>query len=780
MKSTQWSIILACIAVFIASCSNKKTRMIDEVNIIPNPQSITMNEGHFILTSETTVNIDKERFAPTLLKQYLKEISTSTEDAITLKCDITSKSNSIIVTFDPKMEDEAYNLNISSNKITIKASSDAGAFYALQTIKQIIPSDLNGCQQIAFPCLKISDKPAYKWRGYMLDVSRHFFPIENLYKVVDEISTLKLNRFHIHFADDQGWRIEIESYPELNRIGSWRVDYINTDETKSNWWGRPVQKEGEKATYGGFYTKKQLKEFIKYAQAKNIEIIPEIDVPGHSQEILASYPFLSCFPEKKYHVATGGVAKDNTICPSNPKSYEFLDTVIGEVAEIFPSKYIHIGGDECNKSNWNSHTECKNFMHKHHLKDAHELQSYFIKEVEKIVNSKGKQLIGWDEILEGGLSPNATVMSWRGEKGGIAAAQQHHDVIMAPNYANYLDLKQGQPNYEPNLGYSKCLLSTCYNYKVIPNNLSPDQAKHILGVEACLWTESISDWSKYEYMTYPRLFAVAENGWTDEKNQNFDNFIKRLRVQLKKLDKKQMRYAKSVFNPRINHHGVGDKIMIELGAELNTPEIHYTLDGTTPTVQSPLYKKPIALDETKTIKAGIFNDGKLLGDIIEDQFNVHKAKKAKVINLDTANNTKQKVKTEILTDLSYGLLDFRGDNHWCTFNKDMNIELQLPNTTNVSKVNLATLQFTHQTYYMPISVSIEASTNGKDFKKIGFLDCKKQALVQGREIKHLSIPCKASDVKYIRIHAQNIGKIPEGHSKSGRQAKIKIDEIVVL
>ncbi|QZT37596.1 family 20 glycosylhydrolase [Halosquirtibacter xylanolyticus] len=777
MKKTQWCVVLVCIVISLMSCKKNDTLTVNEVNIIPNPQSLTIQNGHFKLSSKTTINIDLDKFNPILQNQFHKEIDSSSLSILDLKVNPNSKSNSIILSYDAQIEDEAYELLITEENINIKASSNAGAFYALQTIKQMIPAEMLGCKQVNIPCLEISDKPAFKWRGYMLDVSRHFFPIKNLYEVIDHISSIKMNRFHIHLADDQGWRIEIDSYPQLNKIGSWRVDYINTDESKSNWWGRPAQKEKDKATYGGYYTKKELKALIKYAQEKHIEIIPEIDVPGHSQEILASYPFLSCFPDKKYHVATGGVFKDNTICPSNPKSYEFLDAIITEVAEIFPSKYLHIGGDECNKKNWNSHTQCKNFMHQHHLKDAHELQSYFIKQVEKIVNSKGKELIGWDEIIQGGLSPNATVMSWRGEKGGINAAKQGHDVIMAPNYANYLDLKQGQPNYEPNLGYSSCLLSTCYNYHVIPKNLNPEQAKHILGTEGCLWTESISDWNKWAYMTFPRIYAVAENGWTNEEQQNFDHFIQRLRVQLKKLDKKNIRYAKSVFNPRIYHKGVGNKIEIKLDSELNSPEIHYTLDGTSPTKQSPLYKKPITIDQTSILKAGIFKDGELLGNIIQDQFIIHDAKDAKVINLNTDN---KKIGLETLVDLSYGLLDFRGDNHWCTFDNNMDVEIQLCKSINISKVQFAALRFTHQRYYLPTSITIEGSSDGINFKQIGHLNCKEQAIIQGRDIENLSIPCKASNIKYVRVHAKNITKIPKSHSKQGQHAKLRIDEIVIL
>lgn len=758
-----------------AGCNVKEKIKNDAIQIIPKPAKVVAGKGYFELNENSVLNA--EQF-PDVQNRFLDEIREET--GLNLKATGKKTNNYIAIKKLEGLDKEEYLLKVSKKGITIKTSTSAGAYYALQTIKQLIPVDAKEEKSILIPAVEISDQPEFAWRGYMLDVSRHFFGKERIKEMLDLMAELKLNRFHWHLTDDQGWRIEIKKYPKLTAIGAWRVDYTIHDETLNDWWGRPVQKEGETATYGGFYTQEDIREIVAYAQERHIEILPEIDVPGHSLEILAAYPNLACEPERTYYVGTGGVLKDNALCPSNPHVYEFLEDVLGEVMELFPSNYIHIGGDECNKEGWRKHDRCQSFMQDKGLADERELQSYFIRQVEKIVNAKGKKLIGWDEILEGGLAPNATVMSWQGEEGGIAAAKDGHDVIMTPMAYNYLDLKQGQSESEPNLGYKELLLSTCYNYKVIPEALNGEEKKKVLGLQGNLWTESVSDWGKLTYMTFPRLYAVAENGWTAEEDQNFDDFIERLKPQLKRLDAKGIRYAKSVFNPWIHQKGNGSTIEITLETELASAEIRYTLDGSEPEENSRLYTEPFILSETKTIKTALFEDGKRLGDVIENSFPVHKAAGAKVIYNHPFAQRDEAAKDFALTDLNYGQVEVDGDKNWQGFYDNFDVTIEFNKPTDIDRVLINTMRLTIFGIYPPTQFEIFGSTDGETFTKIGYVDLEDIALIQGRNRIKTVINCQADNIQKLRVKAKLLDVIPVGHHMAGNKAYLQIDEIVVL
>jgi len=761
--------------LFLGFLGCQKVNTIKDINIIPKPVELNIGIGNFELSENTRLLVGSFEV---LQNRFVEEIKKET--GFQLKLTDKVQNNCIEIQFVENLLEEEYQLIVKKQGITIKSSTSAGAYYALQTIKQLIPVNSNNNNKYLIPSVEILDKPAFAWRGYMLDVSRHFFGKEKIKEALDFMAELKLNRFHWHLTDDQGWRIEIKKYPKLTQVGAKRVDYTITDESLNDWWGRPFQKEGEKATYGGFYTQEDIKEIIAYAKERHIEILPEIDVPGHSQAILAAYPEISCDPKRKFYVATGGVLGDNALCASNPKTYTFLEDVLAEVIDLFPLDYIHIGGDECNKSGWKHHEDCQRFIKEKGLGNEHELQSFLIKQVEKMLNNKGKNMIGWNEILEGGLAPNATVMSWQGEKGGIVAAKAGHNVIMTPMEYNYLDLKQGQSESEPNLGYSEALLSTCYNYKVIPEGVTEAEADRIMGIQGNLWTESIADWSKVTYMTFPRLFAIAENAWTLESLQNFEDFIKRLQPQLRRMDAKGIRYAKSVFNPWIHQKGYGKSIEITLASELHSPEIRYTLDGTDPTESSMLYSVPFTLTETKTIKTAIFKNGKRLGDIIENTFPIHKAAGAKVVYNHPFSKNDEAAKEWALTDLNYGQIEVAGDNNWQGFYDDFDVTIELDNPTDIEEVVINTLRLTIFGIYPPMQIEVFGSTDGNIYKKLGDKDLSKEAVVQGRNRIICRIPCPALGIKKIRVKATLLAPIPIGHHKSGSKSYLKIDELILL
>lgn len=543
------------------------------MGIVPAPVSIKKGTGEFVLSNQTVLFADSATKAVSFFTDYLKEkLNLRNELKIG---DAGSAANSIVLTSKgtDNLPDQGYRLTITPQQIII-AGKGAGLFYGIQTVLQLIP--VNREASIKIPCAQIEDYPRFGYRGLMLDVCRHFFSVEFIKKTIDLMAYYKLNNFHWHLTDDQGWRIEIKKYPRLTEIGSQRAQTVI-----GNYHDRTPQ-QFDNTPYGGYYTQDQIRDVVKYAADRYINVIPEIEMPGHCMAALAAYPELSCDPNKTYKVyETWGVVHD-VYCPSD-KTFDFLQDVLTEVMDLFPSKYIHIGGDEVPKDAWKNSAFCQHLIKKLKLKNEEELQSYFIQRVEKFVNSKGRSIIGWDEILEGGLSPNATVMSWRGEAGGIAAAQQNHNVIMTPGSGGlYLDHSQGKTGEPVGIGgYSP--LDKTYSYNPTPAALTPDQQKFIIGVQANLWTEYIPTDKKVEYMLYPRLLALSEVAWSPLANKSFKDFSEvRLPSQLAFLDKSNYDYR---VPPAIGSQDTimfGSQLKVDLKPSVAGAKVYYTIDGYTP------------------------------------------------------------------------------------------------------------------------------------------------------------------------------------------------------
>ena len=537
-------LLLSTISLFF--CKQQETEVVTgDTAIIPLPVQLQTQPGFFTIDSQTAIKSDSFPNTPfdpwKIFMQVFKKKSGYSIPIEQNKISNTDEQHLILVIHSPEITNpEGYSLKVSPGSIVIKASTESGVYYAVQTLRQMMRLDAIGDvarneRSWKIPAVDIKDEPSFHYRGLHLDVCRHIMPLEFVLKYIDLLSYYKMNRFHWHLTDDQGWRIEIKQYPKLQEIAAWR------DQTLIGHAGDTTKKfDGQR--HGGYFTQEQVKQVVAYAADRNVMVIPEIEMPGHAQAAIAAYPELGCTNKQIKVAETWGVFYD-VFCP-NEVTFTFLQNVLDEVMPLFPGPYIHIGGDECPKKQWKESAFCQQLMKEQGLENANELQSYFIRRMEKYVNSKGKNIIGWDEILEGGLAPNATVMSWQGEKGGIAAAKLGHDVIMTPGTYCYLDHYQADKTKEPLAIGGFTTLEETYSYHPVPAELTSEEAKHILGVQGNLWTEYIHTPSHAEYMAYPRAMALAEVGWTPKPLRTFSSFQDRLNQQVDRLDGLQVNYAR--------------------------------------------------------------------------------------------------------------------------------------------------------------------------------------------------------------------------------------------
>ncbi|MFA5814277.1 MAG: family 20 glycosylhydrolase [Bacteroidales bacterium] len=601
-KKLSLSVSLLCLGAVLSAQS---------ISIIPQPQKVEMKEGNFILNESTPIcyNDQKLKFLADYTASTIESLNKLQLQAkIQSGIKLTAKSINLILDSTVNTAKEGYLLSVSPKEISIRAITSQGMFYGVQSLIQLIP--INDDRKV--PSLIIKDEPRFPWRGLMLDVSRHFFTIDEVKRLIDQMVIYKFNLLHLHLTDDQGWRLEIKKLPELTKVGAWRVPRTGL------WWERERPQEGEEATYSGFYTQEDIKDLVKYAAKRYVNILPEIDVPGHSLAAIAAYPYLSS-SKLIYQVNPGSKfygIDDNSLCAGNDSTFEFLNTVFTEVAELFPFEYIHIGGDECYKGFWKKCKDCQKRMKDNGLKDVNELQSYFINRLETMLQENGKKLMGWDEILEGGLAPNASVMSWRGMKGGIAAAKANHHVVMSPNDYAYLDLYQGDPAIEPPT-YSMLRLNKVYAFEPVPEGVDPSL---ILGGQGNLWTESVPTFRQAEYMFWPRSFALAEVLWSPKSFRNWTEFIRRTEVHLQRLSQADINYATSFYDAIIapSKDGKGN-LFIQLSTEIEGLKLYYTFDNTYPDHHSPMYmngEKLTIPKDADTFRVITYRDGKPAGKMI--------------------------------------------------------------------------------------------------------------------------------------------------------------------
>jgi hexosaminidase len=603
MKRFLFALFTLLLVLPFSSCRNKFDSE-TAYSLIPLPYSLREGNGEFEINNDTRILISGKELESTASRlQQTIEKQTQIKPPLQLQQEAKSLQNVILlstVAKEKRLAKEGYRLMVDRDKVVLSSNDEDGIFYAVQTLIQLFDMQriTSDNKALYIPSLRIWDEPRFSYRGMHLDVSRHFFDVKFIKHYLDLMAYYKFNRFHWHLTDDQGWRIEIKSYPKLTEVGAWRTE-----------------KDGSR--YGGFYTQDEIKEVVAYAKKLHITIIPEIEMPGHSRAALAAYPELSCTAKPKPVPNHWGVFKD-IYCAGNEKTFDFIENVLDEVIALFPGEYIHIGGDEVPKDRWENCQKCQARMKKEGLQNEAELQSYFIKRISKYLASKGRKLMGWDEILEGGLAKDATVMSWRGMQGGIKAARMGNQVVMTPGSHCYFDHYQADKAYEPKAIGGYLPLKKVFDFEPVPKDLFTEQKDLIIGAQANVWTEYMAKPDYVEYMILPRMLALSEVLWSKKENKNWDAFQIRLQDHFKFFDKKGYRYSKGTYRLsfKLNYDSIAKQNRVTISSEQFKPRIYYTLNGLEPDTTSFLYQEPIKLGENDSlIRAGIFENGKRIRSI---------------------------------------------------------------------------------------------------------------------------------------------------------------------
>lgn len=764
---------LAAMAFLLPSTAAGQTA---DFNIIPRPQQVNVsNDAPFTLSAKTVISLgtnsqDMKRNA-NMLASYIEQ-ATGIRPAIG-----KGKSGAaIILTIDKTIANaEGYKLDADAKQIRIAGASAAGVFYGIQTLRKSLPLVNGKASKVSIPAVHIADAPRFAYRGTHLDVSRHFVTADSVRQFIDMLALHNINRFHWHLTDDQGWRIEIKKYPLLTQIGSKRAQTV-IGHNSGKYDGKP---------YSGFYTQKQIRDIVKYAADRYITIVPEIDLPGHMQAALAAYPDMGC-TGGPYEVWQKWGVSDNVLCAGNDKTLTFIDNVLKEITQLFPSKYIHVGGDECPKTQWQKCPKCQARIKALNLeaKDGHSaeerLQSYIITHASNYLKSLGRNTIGWDEILEGGLAEGATVMSWRGESGGIAAAKQHHDVVMTPNSYLYFDYYQSLDKANEPLAIGGYLpLETVYSYEPMPKELTADEARHIIGVQANIWTEYMPTFKQMQYMALPRLAALSEVQWSQPALKDYTSFTNRLTEFTHLYDRLGYNYAKHLYNVAI--HVDSDNKWREILIHMTTAgnaEIRYTLDGTEPTANSTLYTGAIVLQKSAKIRAAAFRDGKRSSVTSQDiSFNKATACPVELLQPTHKNYTYNGGAT--LTDGLLGDKGF-GTGRWLGFSgNDLEAVIDLKQNTDVSSVSLNTCVDKGSWIFDARNIEVSVSADGKSFTKVASKSLPALEEQTPDNIYTYELTFPQTTTRYVKVTATSEHNIPEWHGGKGKPAFLFVDEISV-
>lgn len=763
--------MIACVVSLIlglSGCSSVKTQR--DVAIVPTPLSMEKGTGSFTFGPNTVITVPTEEQKP--VAGLFASLFTRSA-GFTPKVQVGTEGD-VCLELDKNLPEDAYEMQVSSGQIRVKASDSKGLFYGLQNLRLLLPpaiesSTAQDTVEWTVPEMTVKDAPRFGYRGFMLDVSRYFLPKEELLRMIDCMALLKLNRLHLHLTDDNGWRLEIKKYPKLTEVGAWKVDRQHLPFPE-----RRNPKRGEPATVGGYYTQADMKEIIAYAADRQIEIIPEIDIPAHSNAALASYPEYACPVVKDFIGVIPGLGGKNAeiiFCGGNEKTYEFLQDVLDEVIALFPSRYIHLGGDEATKTNWKKCPLCQARIREEHLADEEALQGYFMGRMSDYVRSKGKEVMGWDELTNSKLPEDAIIFGWQGfGNAALKAAEQGHRFVMTPARVAYLIRYQGPQWFEPLTYFGNNTLKGLFDYEPVQEGWKPEYEKLLMGVQASMWTEFCNKPEDVFYLVFPRLAALAEIAWVPKNQKDWNVFLKGLDNYTAHLEQKDVVYARSMFN--IQHRIIpNDNGALTLTLECERPDvdIHYTLDGTEPTATSPRYTQALTLKENVTVKAATFAGNEQQGKTLILPVEWNKATAKPLVNAASG--------MEVLVNGLRGSLK-QTDFEWYTGAMSVTVDLQQPE--DIRSCTAGCITNYGMAVHKPKSMTVELSDDNLHFKEAGKLTFTDDEIFrEGNFIEDLRIDVDHARARYIRFTFEAPSNCPADHVRPGQPSRVYLDELII-
>ena len=754
-----------------AGCNSLFKSTEQQIAIVPAPVSLEKQAGYFTFSEKTRCSVENE-----MQQQVATQFFSLFDSAAGFKPEVernNTQANMILAT-DSTLGDEAYRLKVTSQQIRIEANSQPGFFYALQSLRLMLPPAIAGKTKVeedwTIQAVEINDAPRFAYRGLMLDVSRYFIPKETVLRIIENMSVLKMNKLHLHLVDDNGWRLEIKKYPKLTEVGAWRV------EREQPFPAREIAQSGEKASVGGFYTQEDIREMVAFAQERQVEIIPEIEMPAHTNSSLAAYPELACsVVEKPITVLPGLNTKQAAIiyCVGKDEVFDFLEDVIDEVTEHFPSKYIHLGGDEAYKTHWKNCPDCQARMKAEKIPNEEELQSYFMKRMSRYVQSKGKEVMGWDELTNSQIPDDAIIFGWRGDgDAALTAARKGHHFVMTPAKKLYLIRYQGPQWFEPLTYFGNNTLKDAYNYEPVGDNWEEGLDTLLMGIQGSLWTEFCQTPQDVEYLVFPRLAAVAELGWSPKGGKNWEAFLAGLDNYLAQLNQQGITYAKSMYN--IDHlvQPSDGKLKVALSCIRPDVEIHYTNDGSEPQHISALYADTLFVEAGAVVKAATFKAGKQLGKTLILDLQNNKATGCNVISNNEGDY--------VLTNGIRGS-ERHSDFEWAGWsNENAVFVVDLGEKKSISSVQVGTVSNFGMGAHRPARIRLLVSDDNKTFEPVAELSESPESIFeQGTQIKDLDFGVLNAAGRYLKIEAQNPGPCPKGHIREGQGVKMCFDELIV-
>lgn len=763
--------MIACVVSLmlgLSGCSSVKTQR--DVAIVPTPLSMEKGTGSFTFGPNTVITVPTEEQKP--VAGLFASLFTRSA-GFTPKVQVGTEGD-VCLELDKNLPEDAYEMQVSSGQIRVKASDSKGLFYGLQNLRLLLPpaiesSTAQDTVEWTVPEMTVKDAPRFGYRGFMLDVSRYFLPKEELLRMIDCMALLKLNRLHLHLTDDNGWRLEIKKYPKLTEVGAWKVDRQHLPFPE-----RRNPKRGEPATVGGYYTQADMKEIIAYAADRQIEIIPEIDIPAHSNAALASYPEYACPVVKDFIGVIPGLGGKNAeiiFCGGNEKTYEFLQDVLDEVIALFPSRYIHLGGDEATKTNWKKCPLCQARIREEHLADEEALQGYFMGRMSDYVRSKGKEVMGWDELTNSKLPEDAIIFGWQGfGNAALKAAEQGHRFVMTPARVAYLIRYQGPQWFEPLTYFGNNTLKGLFDYEPVQEGWKPEYEKLLMGVQASMWTEFCNKPEDVFYLVFPRLAALAEIAWVPKNQKDWNVFLKGLDNYTAHLEQKDVVYARSMFN--IQHRIIpNDNGALTLTLECERPDvdIHYTLDGTEPTATSPRYTQALTLKENVTVKAATFAGNEQQGKTLILPVEWNKATAKPLVNAVSG--------MEVLVNGLRGSLK-QTDFEWYTGAMSVTVDLQQPE--DIRSCTAGCITNYGMAVHKPKSMTVELSDDNLHFKEAGKLTFTDDEIFrEGNFIEDLRIDVDHARARYIRFTFEAPSNCPADHVRPGQPSRVYLDELII-